>query len=119
MVDVLRGGCSGLQGTLVGLLAAFSYELSILRSAARLTSADAFRTLHALYRERTQPLTKGPAAAAAAAADADANSRAAGGHRNSLEQHLTFQIMDRYVNKHMHIHIPVQGKRQQVQFLSR
>ena len=45
-----------LQGTLVGLLAAFSYELSILQTASRLTSADAFRTLHALYRERTHPV---------------------------------------------------------------
>ncbi|CAL8466179.1 g5715 [Coccomyxa elongata] len=44
------------KGTLVGLLAAFSYELSILHAAARLTHADAFRTLHALYRERTHPL---------------------------------------------------------------
>jgi hypothetical protein len=44
------------QGTLVGLLAAFSYELSILHAASRLTSADAFRTLHALYRERTHTL---------------------------------------------------------------
>lgn len=44
------------QGTLVGLLAAFSYELSILHTASRLTSADAFRTLHALYRERTHPV---------------------------------------------------------------
>ena len=46
-----------LQGTLVGLLAAFSYELSILHTASRLTSADAFRTLHALYRERTHPVS--------------------------------------------------------------
>ena len=45
-----------MQGTLVGLLAAFSYELSILHTASRLTSADAFRTLHALYRERTHPV---------------------------------------------------------------
>ena len=45
-----------VQGTLVGLLAAFSYELSILHTASRLTSADAFRTLHALYRERTHPV---------------------------------------------------------------
>lgn len=45
-----------MQGTLVGLLAAFGYELSILHAAARLTHADAFRTLHALYRERTHPL---------------------------------------------------------------
>lgn len=45
-----------MQGTLVGLLAAFSYELSILHAAARLTHADAFRTLHTLYRERTHPL---------------------------------------------------------------
>lgn len=58
-----------MQGTLVGLLAAFSYELSILHAAARLTHADAFRTLHALYRERTHPLSSS-AAAAAAAADA-------------------------------------------------
>lgn len=58
----------GIQGTLVGLLAAFSYELSILHAAARLTHADAFRTLHALYRERTHPLPPpfivGPAASA-------------------------------------------------------
>ncbi len=40
----------------MGLLAAFSYELSILHTASRLTSADAFRTLHALYRERTHPV---------------------------------------------------------------
>lgn len=54
-----------LQGTLVGLLAAFNYELSILHTASRLTSADAFRTLHALYRERTHPLSLSPGAAAA------------------------------------------------------
>ena len=65
MIDSkLRDSC--IQGTLVGLLAAFSYELSILHSAARLTHADAFRTLHALYRERTHPL---PAPASAASAD--------------------------------------------------
>ena len=46
-----------IQGTLVGLLAAFSYEVAILRSASRLTAADAFRQLHALYRERTHPLS--------------------------------------------------------------
>ena len=53
-----------LQGTLVGLLAAFSYELSILQTASRLTSADAFRTLHALYRERTHPVAASYASAA-------------------------------------------------------
>ena len=53
-----------LQGTLVGLLAAFSYELSILHTASRLTSADAFRTLHALYRERTHPVVASYASAA-------------------------------------------------------
>ncbi len=41
----------------MGLLAAFSYEVAILRSASRLTAADAFRQLHALYRERTHPLS--------------------------------------------------------------
>ena len=52
-----------MQGTLVGLLAAFSYELSILHTASRLTSADAFRTLHALYRERTHPVALSPGSA--------------------------------------------------------
>ena len=54
-----------VQGILVGLLAAFSYELSILHAALRLTSADAFRTLHALYRERTHPLSDTTTAKAA------------------------------------------------------
>ena len=53
-----------MQGTLVGLLAAFSYELSILHTASRLTSADAFRTLHALYRERTHPVALSPGSTA-------------------------------------------------------
>ena len=48
----------------MGLLAAFSYELSILQTASRLTSADAFRTLHALYRERTHPIAAPHAGAA-------------------------------------------------------
>jgi hypothetical protein len=59
----------GIQGTLVGLLAAFSYELSILHAAARLTHADAFRTLHALYRERTHPLPPPPTVGPSASAD--------------------------------------------------
>ena len=68
MADNVQGTLVGLlaanqlmadnvQGTLVGLLAAFSYELSILHTASRLTSADAFRALHALYRERTHPVS--------------------------------------------------------------
>ena len=64
----VTGLCGCMQGTLVGLLAAFSYELSILHAAARLTHADAFRTLHALYRERTHPL---PAPTAVPSTSAD------------------------------------------------
>jgi hypothetical protein len=64
----------------VGLLAAFSYELSILHSAARLTSADAFRALHALYRERTQPVAKRGAGVAAAAAGDNASEEGAPSH---------------------------------------
>jgi hypothetical protein len=63
-----------VQGTLVGLLAAFSYELSILHTASRLTSADAFRALHALYRERTHPVS-----AAFPASDAPSSSTGKGG----------------------------------------
>jgi hypothetical protein len=43
------------KGPLVGLLAATSYETAILAAAARLASADAFRTLAALLRQRTHP----------------------------------------------------------------
>lgn len=41
------------KGTLLGLLGAYSYEFSILTAASRLTTADAYRTLHTLYRART------------------------------------------------------------------
>lgn len=41
------------KGTLLGLLGAYSYEFSILTAASRLTTADAYRTLHSLYRART------------------------------------------------------------------
>ncbi|KAK9788705.1 hypothetical protein WJX73_001767 [Symbiochloris irregularis] len=44
------------KGTIQGLLAAYNYELSILQSANRLVAADAFHSLHALYRRRTRCL---------------------------------------------------------------
>lgn len=70
--------CINAQGTLVGLLAAFSYELSILAAASRLTSADAFRTLHALYRGRTHPLPS-PVAPGESARAAQGGDNASGG----------------------------------------
>ncbi|KAK9804391.1 hypothetical protein WJX72_010740 [[Myrmecia] bisecta] len=51
------------KGTLLGLLAAYNYEFSILKAANRLMAADAFRTLYALYRSRTHPTEQVLAAA--------------------------------------------------------
>ncbi|KAL3136710.1 hypothetical protein ABBQ38_005943 [Trebouxia sp. C0009 RCD-2024] len=42
------------RGTLLGLLAAYSYESSILTTACRLTGSDAFRSLFTLYQSKTR-----------------------------------------------------------------
>lgn len=65
---------SWLQGTLLGLLAAYNYEAGILAAAARLLGGDAARDLAAAYRSRL----RGRSAAVSAATSAASGSPTAG-----------------------------------------
>lgn len=82
----------------MGLLAAFSYEVAILRSASRLTAADAFRQLHALYRERTHPLSPPPLQQLSSGAGAAGGSGAAAGGAGGAGVALCLPVLLRLVS---------------------